>query len=440
MNKKLLVLLISLITLFFAACSSDDSASSTESDNKDVAEETVKDVEEDDNDDKQDKDQDDEKTYDEDESKLNKENEDDDVNDIDSDQELEELEAHFIDVGQADAALLEYSDDGEDYNVLIDTGDWNANESVEYLNQEGVDDLDLMVGSHPHADHIGQMDKVIDQVNVDEVWMSGDDATSQVYERVIDAIDSNDIDYEEPSAGDSYDVGPLEIDVVSPDTLNGNLNDDSIVMKATYGKVSFLFTGDAEQNAEEGMLSRDEDLGADILKVGHHGSSTSSTESFVDAVDPEVSIMSVGQDNKYNHPDQGVLSRFEDKGVDLYATKDNGTIVVNTDGEDYDIEANQNSDVTASGSDSESQDDSSSESDSSDNEVSSNEDSGNGDCVDINNADEEELQRIKHIGPERAGDVIDGRPYESVDDLEKVNGIAASRIQDIQDEGIACVN
>ncbi len=362
------------------------------------------------------------------------------ANNDDRDQELGEMEVHFIDVGQADAALLKYDGDGEDYNILIDTGDWNGNQAVEYLNQEGVDNLDLVVGSHPHADHIGQMDKVIDQVNVEEVWMSGDDTTSQVYDRVLDAIEANDINYEEPRAGDSDDVGPLKIDVLSPHSLTGDLNDDSIVMKATYGDVSFLFTGDAEQGAEQGMLSRNEDLTADILKVGHHGSNTSNTQPFVDAVDPKVAVISVGQDNKYDHPDQEVISRYEDKGADLYATKDNGTIIVSTDGKDYDIETNQNGEVTAPVSDSGDQEESSSESESTKDEQSYTEDNHNGGCVDINSASEEELQQIKHIGPERAGDVVNGRPYNSVDDLDKVKGIAAKRIQDIKDEGIACVN
>lgn len=353
---------------------------------------------------------------------------------------LDDMQVHFMDVGQADAALLQYSEDETTYHVLIDSGDWTGNEAVDYLDAEDVHDLDLMVGSHPHADHIGQMDKVMEEVDVDEVWMSGDEADSQVYERVMDSIDDEGAAYNEPRAGEDYNVGPLEIEVMSPDHLNGDLNDDSIVMRITYGDVSLMFTGDAEEHAEKTMVNQQDNLDADILKVGHHGSKTSSTEPFVDNVDPDSAMISVGEDNKYDHPDEEVLSRFDHKNIDTYTTKDDGNILVETDGKDYDVETNQHEDVTAASSQDSTDQETSHESQDDQISKDSVHESSNEGCVNSNEASEEELHKIIHIKDKRAEDVINERPYDSVRNLDKVDGIGDSRIDDIEDEGIACVD
>src|SRR5690625_1047160 len=180
---------------------------------------------------------------------------------------LDELKVHFIDVGQADAALIQFGK----RTLLIDTGDWQGSEVVPYLEKMGVTSIDVVVGSHPHADHIGQLDKVIERFDVGEVWMAGGTANSQVCNRVISAIDAHNIGYDEPRAGDRFEIDDLRIDILSPNNLTGDLNNDSIVMKLTYGSVSFLFTGDAEREAERKMVSSGQDLRATVLKVGHHG-------------------------------------------------------------------------------------------------------------------------------------------------------------------------
>src|SRR5699024_2013412 len=251
---------------------------------------------------------------------------------------LETMQVDFIDVGQADAALLQYEDKDEEYNVLIDTGDWNGNETIEHLEQENVNNVDLIALSHEHSDHLGQADKVMDAVDVTEVWLPGNEADSDVYERVIDGMEENNVDYNEPRAGEEYEIGPLDIEVVSPKELTGDLNDDSIVMNVTYGDISFLFTGDAEQNAESLMLENDSDLSADILKVGHHGSHTSNTEDFIREVEPDTAIISVGENNSYDHPSDEVISRLQNYGADTYITKDDGTITIETDGVDYSVQ------------------------------------------------------------------------------------------------------
>lgn len=346
-----------------------------------------------------------------------------------------ELTVHYIDVGQGDAVLMEYKDDGKDYKVMIDSGDWNNDSAVKYLEELGVKDIDLFVGSHPHSDHIGQMDKIINEFNVEEAWMTGDEATSQNYERVLDAIDENNVEYNEPRAGEEYDIGSLHIDIVSPKTINGELNNDSIVMKATYGETTFLFTGDVEAKAEQDMVNRGEDIKADILKVGHHGSDTSSTQEFIDKVDAEVGIISVGKDNKYKHPMASVVNRLEDKGMDVYATKDNGTIIVTTDGKDYDVTTNAEGKVTPESDGKDVQ----SNTQTTEQATESEQSETTGKCVDINTASKQDLQKITQVGESRADDIINGRPYDSVDDLTKISGLGESRINDIKEQGLACV-
>lgn len=358
-----------------------------------------------------------------------------------SNKQFSEMKVHFIDVGQADAALIQY----DDRSILIDSGDWNGNETVNYLNELGVKKLDLIVGSHPHADHIGQIDKIINEIEVDEVWMSGGTTTSQVFQRVLTAIEQRDIGYDEPRTGDTFQIGNLKIDVLSPTSITGNLNDDSIVMKLSYGNISFLFTGDAETPAENKMVSSGQNLSSTILKVGHHGSNTSSTPAFVDKVDPKVAIISVAAKSKYNHPNKSVIDRFNKRGTDLYATKTHGTIVVSTDGISYDVSTNKSGKVVAgnAGKSKKKKVSTNSQKSSSTSKKPQKESktkgSSNNHCIDINSASEAELQSIKHIGEARAPMVIELRPFNSVDELVKVKGIAKGRLADIKEEGKACV-
>ena len=355
-------------------------------------------------------------------------------------QTLEPLNAHFIDVGQADAALIQFTDADESFNIVIDSGDWNRNDTVNYLKEIGIKNIDLLVGTHPHADHIGQMDAIIEQFSVDEVWMSGDTATSQVFERVLTAIDQHDVGYHEPRAGEQFEMGPLTIDVAHPSSVNGDLNNGSIVLNLTYGEVKFLFTGDAEKEAEAEMVSRGDYLQAQILKVGHHGSDTSSTQSFVEAVNPEVAIISVGEKSQYGHPSATVVERYENAGIDLYATKDHGTIIVETDGQSYDITTKEDGNVTPASTGSGSQKKSSSENSSKKSSSKKKEKRASGeDCIDINSASLDDIKKIIHFGDARAEELIDKRPYQSINDLTKINGIGDARIADIKEQDLACV-
>lgn len=245
-----------------------------------------------------------------------------------------QLTVHYIDVGQGDATLLQ----GPDFTVLIDAGRHDQDQVAPYLAQVGVTHIDLLIGTHPHADHIGQMAKVIEYFPVHEVWMCGNSTTSRTYEKVLDAILASDANYHEPRTGEQYQIGSLDITVLHPNESQGNLNDDSISTLINYGQMAFVFTGDAEKNAEEAMLQSNTNLNATFLKLGHHGSSTSSTPAFLNAVQPKVAIYSAGAGNSYGHPHQEVIERVSEMNIEIYGTDINGTIRITTDGQEYSIE------------------------------------------------------------------------------------------------------
>ncbi|WP_246231685.1 MBL fold metallo-hydrolase [Sporosarcina jiandibaonis] len=323
------------------------------------------------------------------------------------------MRVHYIDVGQADATLLQFSEKNVDFTILIDTGDWNATDVVTYLQAENIRDIDIIAITHPHADHIGQLDKIIDAFNVTEVWMNGEIANSQVFAKSLDAIEKNDVDYYEPKVGDLFDIGPLQIEVLHPKSMTANTNNNSLAMRMQYGDIAFLFTGDGEEKAEREMLSSEANLQADILHVGHHGSNTSTTEEFLKAVDPEIAIYSAGAGNSYGFPDSEVTDRINSSEILLYGTDIHGTIIVETDGITFNVKTHEQGTLPRS--------------------------SSNGSCVDINKASEKDVQRIKHIGPATAFELIKMRPYHSVDELVKINGIGPARLKDIKEQGIACI-
>lgn len=249
----------------------------------------------------------------------------------------EEMVVHYIDVDQGDATLLI----GPDFTILIDAGRHDRNDVIPYLKSVGIDTIDLFILTHPHADHIGQADKVLNEYKVSEVWASGNEHTSRTFERVIDAIVESGASYVEPKAGEQYQIGAAEITILHPDEqLSGDLNDDSLSMKIDYGGVRFIFTGDAEQGAEKKMLQSKLSLKAQILHVGHHGSRTSSSQAFLDAVKPQIAIYSAGADNSYGHPHDEVIQRLKDMNITIYGTDTHGTVIVKTDGITYDVSTN----------------------------------------------------------------------------------------------------
>lgn len=247
------------------------------------------------------------------------------------------LEVHFIDVGQADSIYFKLPN-GQ--NMLIDAGN-NADGSlvVNYLQNQGVTTIDYLVGTHPHEDHIGGLDDVIYAFNIGKIYMPYKTATTQTYYDVLTAIDSKNLTITTATAGlKMFDtvVGTsiLKADILSPIRQSySNTNDNSVVIKLAYGATSYLMMGDAETLVENELLSANVNLKADVLKVGHHGSHSSTSQAFLDAVQPKIGVISAGLNNSYGHPHTEVVDRLIANNIDVYRTDLQGTIVTTSDGQ-----------------------------------------------------------------------------------------------------------
>lgn len=244
------------------------------------------------------------------------------------------LNVHYIDVGQADCILL----DSSGHYMLIDAGNNDdADLIIDYLQKEGVEKLDYVFGTHPHEDHIGSLDTVINEFDIDNIYMPKKEHTSKTFEDVLTAILEKDMKVTAPVSGETIDFNGVKVEILAPVKEYDDLNNNSIILKVTSGNISFLFTGDAEAESENDILSKNFDLDSDILKVGHHGSDTSTTEDFLDSVSPGIAIISVGADNSYGHPDKTTIEKLNKRNIEIYRTDLNGTIIISTDGETISI-------------------------------------------------------------------------------------------------------
>lgn len=255
----------------------------------------------------------------------------------------ENLTVHFIDVGQGDSELLQFN--GK--NILIDGGDRDAGTIVEcYLRSHGVSSLDLIVATHPHDDHICGLLTIFNDFPVGQVLDSGQEHTTSTFETYLNLIDQKNIPFSTAERGQTIDLDPsLKIEVLSPPAtlFEGNLNQNSIVLKVTYEKISFLLTGDANCDAEESIMAAGSDLKSTVLKVGHHGSASSTCMPFLNEVRPEVAVIEVGPGNSYGHPTQQTLTALQNTGTKIYRTDLDGDIVVTTDGQTYSVSAGKHS-------------------------------------------------------------------------------------------------
>jgi len=235
---------------------------------------------------------------------------------------------HFIDVGQADAALVEC--DGE--YMLIDGGN-KADSNVIYsvLKREGIKNLAIVVGSHAHEDHIGGIPGAFNYTTADLTLCPVTDYDSDAFGDFAAYAKKNGNGITVPEVGDSYSLGSAVVHILGANG-GGDTNDTSIILKIQYGDTSFLFTGDAEREAEQAVLNSGADLSATVLKIGHHGSETSTTYPFLREIMPQHAVISVGKDNSYGHPKDDVLSRLHDADVEVYRTDLHGDIVFTSDG------------------------------------------------------------------------------------------------------------
>ncbi len=245
----------------------------------------------------------------------------------------ENFSVSFIDVGQADSVLIRNGN----YNMLIDAGNNEDGEKlVNYFKSLGIEEFTYVFATHPHEDHIGGMDDIINNFKIDNYYMSNKLSTTKTFMDVLDALDGRNLKYTVPNKGDTLKLGDANIKVIYPGDDKSNINDSSIVLKITYGKNSFLLTGDATSNVERKIYN--EDIKSDVLKVAHHGSSYSSTDVFLDRVKPYYAVISVGKNNIYNHPSNKTLEKLNKRNIKVYRTDLDGTIVFISDGDNLSVQ------------------------------------------------------------------------------------------------------
>ena len=246
---------------------------------------------------------------------------------------------HYIDVGQGDCALIEC---GGEF-VLIDAGENGNEEDVfAYLDTIGVEKLKYVIATHPHSDHMGGLAEVITEYEVESVIMPkltrDQTPTTKTYKDFLEAVSASGAKGIYSKVGETYTVGDAEFTILGPTSdETDNLNDMSVVVKLVHGENSFLFTGDAEYDEEHDILDTSADLDCDVYKVGHHGSGTSSSYDLLNAVTPEICIISCGADNSYGHPHENAVERLENFTDEIYRTDLCGDIVVTSDGEKLEV-------------------------------------------------------------------------------------------------------
>ncbi|MDD6058919.1 MAG: ComEC/Rec2 family competence protein [Ruminococcus sp.] len=249
----------------------------------------------------------------------------------------DEMKVHFIDVDQGDSTFIELPN-GE--AMLIDAGETDqADKVVTYIYTQGYDTIDYVVATHAHSDHIGGLPVVLDSFNIGNFYMTSAVATTSIYENMLNAVDESGAAVHDVMAGDViYNEANLLIEVVAPKEIDyDEQNNNSVVIKLTYGDDKFLFTGDAEKSEEDGIWTN---IKCDVLKVGHHGSDSSSSSNFLKKVEPSYAVISCGLHNSYGHPTDDVLKRLDDRNIDVYRTDLQGTIVFTSDGSNISVNVN----------------------------------------------------------------------------------------------------
>ncbi len=333
-----------------------------------------------------------------------------------------------LDVGQGDAILIR-SPEGK--SVLIDAGTGKV-DVVPMLKARGLTELNMVIGTHAHADHIGGMDEVLDAIPIKVYLDNGMPHTTRTYEKVMALVEAKEIRYIEGKRDQEFNLGSeVKLQVLHPQNVllrntRSDLNSNSVVIRMTHGNNCFLFTGDAEEPTEHQLVQQGVGT-CDVLKVAHHGSNHSSTNHFLQTVQPKIAVISLGEDNRYGHPGEEAMARIEKTGAEIYRTDTMGTVTIQSDGKNITVQtkkeavvhkvdhgtvkeiAKVTTDTTVI--------------------------SDVGGKFDINTATQSQIESINGIGPSKAAAIIAYRtehgPFTNINELDKVSGIGPKTVEKI---------